>query len=85
VVVVRKIADVEGRLIETIHARLGSSPEITDPLSSLGVDSLRLAGFVSDLEEVFGIRADQDIFDVETVQELADYIRDRMRGGQEPG
>ena len=40
-------------------------------------DSLRLADFVSDLEKAFHIRADQDIFDVETLRDLADYIRER--------
>ncbi len=70
--------DVEGRLLASVHRRLGVEAAIGDRLDSLGVDSLRLADFVSDLEREFRIRADQDIFDVETLQELAHYIRARQ-------
>ena len=70
-------ADIEARLLDTIHVRLGVDAGIDDRLDSLGVDSLRLADFVSDLEKAFGFRADQDIFDVETIRELAAYVHER--------
>ena len=68
---------IEEQLLRTVKSRLGVRARIDDPLTSLGVDSLRLADFVADLEKVFAIRADQDIFDVETLAELAAYIRER--------
>jgi hypothetical protein len=37
-----------------------------------------LAGLVRQLEAEFRIRADQEIFEVETLAELADYIAGRQ-------
>jgi acyl carrier protein len=66
---------IEEQLLDRMHARLGSRARLEDRLDALGVDSLQLADFVADLEKAFDFRADQDIFDVETVAELAAYIR----------
>jgi len=68
--------DVEERLKALIQGRLGVAVEASDELTSLGVDSLALMDFVAGLEKEFGFRADQDLFDVETVAALADYIRE---------
>ena len=69
---------LEEELVELVNRRLGVTAAIDDRLDSLGVDSVRLAEFVSDLEKAFGFRADQDIFDVETLAELAAYVRERQ-------
>jgi len=71
--------DVETRLLKGIDARLGASPALSDELASLGVDSVKMADFIMTIEEQFDIRVDQDIWDVETVGELAAYIRTRQR------
>ncbi len=71
--------DIEARLLASIRQRLHVQARIGDRLADLRVDSLRLAGFVTDLEKAFDIRADQDLFDVETLQELAHYIREKRR------
>lgn len=65
------------RLQAMIQERLGVAVAPADPITSLGVDSLALMDFVAVLEKEFCFRADQDIFDVETVGELADYIGER--------
>ena len=70
--------DVIGpRLVAAVREHLRVAAELDSRLDSLGVDSVRLAGFVTDLEKTFDFRADQDIFDVETLAELADYIGER--------
>lgn len=70
---------VEQRLLALIQERLGVTVEASDRLTSLGVDSLALMDFVADLEKEFGFRGDQDLFDLETVAELAAYIREHGR------
>jgi acyl carrier protein len=70
--------DVEAQLLKAISARLGASPALPDELASLGVDSVKMADFIMTIEEQFDIRVDQDIWDVETVGELAAYIRTRQ-------
>ena len=68
--------EVKQRLMVLIQERLGVAVNASDQLTSLGVDSLALMDFVADLEKEFGFRADQDLFDLDTVAELADYIRE---------
>ncbi len=70
--------DVEAQLLKAISARLGASPALPDELASLGVDSVKMADFIMTIEAQFDIRVDQDIWDVETVGELAAYIRTRQ-------
>ena len=43
----------------------------------MGVDSIGMAELTVELEKEFNIQIQDDIVDVETVQELADYIRAR--------
>jgi acyl carrier protein len=69
--------ELEARLLQLVQRRLGVSAAIDDPLAALGVDSLQLADFVADLEREFRIRADQDIFEVQTLRELARYLHAR--------
>jgi acyl carrier protein len=68
--------DIEQQLLELVHRRLGVEARPADALNALGVDSLRLAGFVTDLERHFDLDVDQDLFEVETLEELARYIRE---------
>ena len=72
--------DIEQRLLETVRDRLRVEASLDDDLGRLGVDSVRLAGFVADLEDAFEFRADQDIFEVETLRGLAAYIE--QQGGR---
>lgn len=68
---------IEKRLLSAVNDELGVDAQPGDSLDRLGVDSLRLAEFVLELEKSFGFRADQDIFEVETLSELARYIEER--------
>ena len=49
----------------------------TDSLSSLGIDSLRMAQLATELETRFGFRVDEELLDVGTVKELVEYVRSR--------
>ena len=70
---------LEQRLLELVERRLRVEATLDTPLTGLGVDSLRLADFVTDLERHFDLDADQDLFEVETLGELAAYIRGHRR------
>ncbi len=71
--------DVETALIERLEARTGRRPALDDELLALGIDSVELAGFLVEIEERFRIRADEEVFDVRTLGELAGYVRARQR------
>lgn len=70
--------DVERALVERLETRTGRRPSLDDELMKLGIDSVELAGFLVEIEERFRIRADEEVFDVRTLGELAGYIRDRQ-------
>ena len=53
---------LEQRLLELVERRLRVEATLDTPLTGLGVDSLRLADFVTDLERHFDLDADQDLF-----------------------
>ena len=68
---------IEDKLRERLAEKFGGSPQLTDGLAFLGVDSIGMAELTVELEKEFNIQIQDDIVDVETVQELADYIRAR--------
>lgn len=69
---------IETELLKTLTDELGRRPEIADPLSGLGIDSLRMAELAGELEERFEIRVDEELLDVDTVGELAQYVRTKV-------
>ena len=68
------MATVLERLIEMLAAKFGGSPEPKDGLAFLGADSIGMAELTLDLEEQFQIQLTDELSDLETVQDLADYI-----------
>lgn len=68
---------IETQIIRVLHDEFGGDPQPTDKLSSLGIDSLRMADLASELETRFALEIDQDLFEVETIRDLAEYVRQR--------
>ena len=73
--------DVEQALVERLEARIGRRPALGEELLALGIDSVELAGFLVEIEDRFRMRADEEVFDVRTLGELAGYVRERRRRG----
>jgi acyl carrier protein len=74
---------LETEMVQVLREELGRDVRATDSLDSLGMDSLRMAQLAGELERRFGFRVDEELLDVETVEELADYVRARSsRAGQ---
>jgi acyl carrier protein len=75
---------IEEKLLARLAAKFGTDPVLSDGLAYIGVDSVGLAELTVDIEQEFGIRVEDDIVNVETVKELADYIRERCSASEPP-
>lgn len=69
---------IEEALLKNFTEKFGRRPELSDGLAYIGVDSVGMAELTFDLEKQFDIRVDDEIVHSETVQDLADYIRERQ-------
>lgn len=69
---------IEEQLIKNFTDKFGSRPDLSDGLAYIGVDSVGMAELTFEIESQFGIRVDDNIVHTETVQDLADYIRERQ-------
>lgn len=69
---------IDAVLLEKVAALFGGEPKLSDSLMMVGVDSVGMAELTFDIEKQFGIRVDDSVLDVDTIQELADYIRSRQ-------
>ena len=75
---------VETELVKVIHARLHATPELSSRITDLNLDSIKTADFLRELEDEFDVTFDQDVFELETVADLAAYIRARRAESSEP-
>ncbi|MGN6135285.1 MAG: acyl carrier protein [Aureliella sp.] len=71
---------IESILLEKLAAMFGGQPKLSDSLLLLGVDSVGMAELTFDIEKQFGIRVDDAILDVDTVADLAAYVRQKQAG-----
>lgn len=78
------MASIEDQLISKLAEKFGTNPELDDGLAYIGADSVGMAELTVEIENAFGIKVGDDIFTVETVQELADYIRERQDSATSP-
>ncbi len=74
--------DMEGiheKILELIREVYGKKAQLSDSLLLLGIDSVGMAELTLEVEKRFGIRVNDDIFDVETLAQLAEYIELRRQ------
>jgi acyl carrier protein len=74
---------LEIELIQALSEEIGTDVRATDSLGSLGIDSLRMVQLATELERRFGFRVDEELLDVETVRELAAYVRSRWASSED--
>lgn len=72
---------IEEQLLRNFTEKFGSRPELSDGLAYIGVDSVGMAELTLELEKQFNIQVDDDILHSETIQDLANYIRERQAAG----
>ena len=66
---------IEQKLLDQLVKKFGGNPQLSDSLVLVGVDSVGMAELTVEIERDFKIAVDDQILNVETVQELADYVR----------
>lgn len=69
---------IEEILINALGEKFGTRPELDDSLLLLGIDSVGMAELTYDIEQRFGISIDDALLNVDTVQDLANYIREKQ-------
>ncbi len=69
---------LESIVLRHLAAKFGGQPQLSDSLVLIGVDSVGMAELTYDIEKEFGITVDDGILEIDTVQELADYIRSKQ-------
>lgn len=72
---------IETKILRALRDEVGGNPRMSDSLTGLGIDSLRMVELATELETSFGIPMDVELLDVETVRELVDYIRSKSSTG----
>jgi acyl carrier protein len=72
------VEQIETVLLQQLGEKFGGQPKLSDSLVLVGVDSVGMAELTFDIEKRFGIRVDDAVLEVDTVQDLADYIRQRQ-------
>jgi acyl carrier protein len=65
------------QIVEYLKKVCGGSPSGSDSLSMIGIDSVAMAELTFELEKRFSIKIDDDILDVDTVDELIQYVMNR--------
>jgi acyl carrier protein len=81
---ISRVESIEDKLLASLTEKFGGTPELSDGLAFIGVDSVGMAELTVEIEKDFGIRVKDDIVGVDTVQELADYIRERLAASPTP-
>lgn len=70
---------IEDRLQDSFEEKFGTRPELSDGLAYIGVDSVGMAELTVEIEKEFGIKVHDDIVHVDSVQDLANYVRERLQ------
>ena len=70
---------VEQEIVDYLRKAVGGNPRASDSLAVIGIDSVGMAELTFELEKRFSIRVDDDVLDLETVADLASYVRQRQK------
>lgn len=69
---------IESVLLAQLAEKFGGQPQLSDSLILVGVDSVGMAELTFDIEKEFKIHVDDGVLEVDTVQDLVDYIREKQ-------
>ena len=73
---------VQTQIFEYLRKVCGGSPKGNDSLAMIGIDSVAMAELTFELEKRFSIKIDDDILDVDSVDELVQYVVARQEGSK---
>lgn len=66
-------------IIEAVNKRAIAPIKADTSFAGGGIDSISMAEISFELEKQFGIRFDEDVVDVDTIDELTAYVQQRMK------
>jgi acyl carrier protein len=77
------VSDIRNKVIDIIAERLSSKDKdsITDEsnvIADLGADSLDIAEIMMDLEDVFGIKLEEDNDSLKTIGDIVSFIEEKV-------
>jgi len=72
------VQSIEESLLNQLRSKFGTDAQLTDSLVMLGIDSVGMAELTYDLEQMYKIKVDDGLLNVDTVQDLVDYVRQRQ-------
>jgi acyl carrier protein len=70
--------ETQRKVVEYLSKVCAAPPELTDSLAIIGIDSVAMAEMTFEFEKRFGIRIDDEILDVDTVDQLIRYVHERQ-------
>ncbi len=77
------MTSIEEIVINRLKEKFGGNPTTEDHLGLMGMDSVGMAELTIELEKEFDVKVRDDIVEIHTVQELADYVRELQAQGSE--
>jgi len=69
----------KAQVLQYLEKVCGSKPDLNESLAVIGIDSVAMAEMTFDFEKRFACRISDDILDVQTVEQLVDYVAERQR------
>lgn len=69
------VESVEAKLIHLLSQKYGHQPDMNECLALLCLDSVGMAELSFEIEQQFNVKIDDHFHDLDTVQDLANYIR----------
>ncbi|HAC92188.1 MAG TPA: hypothetical protein DCF63_16410 [Planctomycetaceae bacterium] len=75
---VEQVQSIEESLLNQLRSKFGTDAQLNDSLVMLGIDSVGMAELTYDLEQMYKIKVDDGLLNVDTVQDLVDYVRQRQ-------
>jgi acyl carrier protein len=70
--------ETQRQIVDYLTKICAAPPQLDDSLAVIGIDSVAMAEMTFEFEKRFGIRVDDEILDVETVDQLVRYVHDRQ-------
>ncbi len=69
-----ELQSTKTQIIDYLRKVCGGSPQGNDSLAMIGIDSVAMAELTFELEKRFAIKIDDDILDVDSVDDLIQYV-----------
>lgn len=70
----------QAQIVSYLEKVCGGKPQMSDSLALIGIDSVAMAEMTFDFEKQFSFKVTDEILEIETVEELVQYVFDNQGG-----